>query len=403
MASNINANNIDGAYPVAGVDNDSQGFRTNFTNIKNNFSYAKTEITDLQAKAILKSALTGTALDNNMAGSILSSAEIKDFRETRYDLGSVTGTVTLNHANGHYQQATTSDDITITFSNLPAAGKVGRIKFEITVASTDHTLTIPAAVSLGTKGIAGYNSSTYTITFSETGTYIFEFTTDDAGTTYHIQDLSRPRNYFHSNNIRLINNYITDARGASGDVAGMLSVDTTTPAIWLCTGTYDGTTLIWRKAELETIKNEVMLTANAAITGTSSSSFSTITDSNSNALQFRAESGVRYRFEAFIPFTHSATSTYTHTFAVAFDQGTCNYMVEIQGAPTTAPITSFATTSDATGGVATSTSSSAKMCRITGTYYTTAGNETVRMRYKQNNTANTLTVLAGAFLRFNRV
>ena len=52
MASNINANNIDGTYPIAGVDNDSQGFRTNFTNIKNNFTYAKNEITDLQAKAI---------------------------------------------------------------------------------------------------------------------------------------------------------------------------------------------------------------------------------------------------------------------------------------------------------------------------------------------------------------
>ena len=34
MASNINPNNIDGTYPVAGQDNDSQGFRTNFTNIK---------------------------------------------------------------------------------------------------------------------------------------------------------------------------------------------------------------------------------------------------------------------------------------------------------------------------------------------------------------------------------
>jgi len=32
--SNINPNNINAAYPVAGVDNDSQGFRDNFTNIK---------------------------------------------------------------------------------------------------------------------------------------------------------------------------------------------------------------------------------------------------------------------------------------------------------------------------------------------------------------------------------
>ena len=44
MASNINANNIDGTYPIAGQDNDSQGFRDNFTNIKNNFTNAKSEM-----------------------------------------------------------------------------------------------------------------------------------------------------------------------------------------------------------------------------------------------------------------------------------------------------------------------------------------------------------------------
>ena len=31
---NINVNNIDGSFPVAGQDNDTQGFRDNFTNIK---------------------------------------------------------------------------------------------------------------------------------------------------------------------------------------------------------------------------------------------------------------------------------------------------------------------------------------------------------------------------------
>ena len=31
MTSSINPNNIDGTYPIAGQDNDSQGFRDNFT------------------------------------------------------------------------------------------------------------------------------------------------------------------------------------------------------------------------------------------------------------------------------------------------------------------------------------------------------------------------------------
>lgn len=49
MASKINATNIDITYPVAGQDNDTQGFRTNFTNIRNNLNTAGLEISALQA------------------------------------------------------------------------------------------------------------------------------------------------------------------------------------------------------------------------------------------------------------------------------------------------------------------------------------------------------------------
>jgi hypothetical protein len=49
MASNINPTNIDITFPIAGQDNDTQGFRDNFRNIKNNLSTAKSEITNLQS------------------------------------------------------------------------------------------------------------------------------------------------------------------------------------------------------------------------------------------------------------------------------------------------------------------------------------------------------------------
>jgi hypothetical protein len=61
----INPNNINGGFPVFGQDNPTQGFRDNFTNIKNNLNFAKAEIEDLQAKAVLKSALTGDTLNND--------------------------------------------------------------------------------------------------------------------------------------------------------------------------------------------------------------------------------------------------------------------------------------------------------------------------------------------------
>ena len=48
MASKIVPGNVDGTYPKAGQDNSSQGFRDNFTAIKNNFTEAKSEIEDMQ-------------------------------------------------------------------------------------------------------------------------------------------------------------------------------------------------------------------------------------------------------------------------------------------------------------------------------------------------------------------
>ncbi len=202
--SNINANNIDGTYPVAGQDNDSQGFRTNFTNIKNNFTYAKSEIEDIQAKAVLKSGLTGETLDNNMAGSVFRGAEIRDLRETRSALGTTSGTLSLDHANGHYYTITTSGSVTLSFTGFPSSGRVGRIKLEINVASTSHTMTLPAAVTKGIKGIGGLNQSTLVLTFGNTGTHIFEFTTQDGGSSIHIEDLSRPRNYIFSGEVETI-------------------------------------------------------------------------------------------------------------------------------------------------------------------------------------------------------
>jgi hypothetical protein len=60
MASNINPNIINITYPIAGQDNDTQGFRDNFSNIKNNFSAAYSEISALQAT--LGSSLQSTTV-----------------------------------------------------------------------------------------------------------------------------------------------------------------------------------------------------------------------------------------------------------------------------------------------------------------------------------------------------
>lgn len=199
MASQINPNDIDGAYPVAGQDNNSQGFRDNFTNTKTNFGYAAGEITDLQNNVILKSALTGTTLDNNMGGSLLVDATMQDFGATRVAIGTVAGSQTVNYASGHYQTLTTSGSVSLAFSNFPPSGTQGWVIVRVTVSSTAHTLTLPAAVGTGSSaasvlGIQGISSNV--ISFNETGTYEFQFHTEDGGSTVYLSELTRPRNRF---------------------------------------------------------------------------------------------------------------------------------------------------------------------------------------------------------------
>jgi len=195
MTSSINPNNIDGAYPVAGQDNDSQGFRDNFTNTKTNFQYAENEINDLQSKVLLKSALTGTVLDNNMNGSLLYDAKIQDFSATRVALGTVPNTgpssITIDYSAGHYQTLTTDSSISLLFTNFPAAGSAGSVRVQLTISSAAHTVTLPSAVSVGTSNLQGYASNV--ITFNQAGTYEFEFVTNDGGSTISIFDLNRNR------------------------------------------------------------------------------------------------------------------------------------------------------------------------------------------------------------------
>jgi hypothetical protein len=194
MSSSINPNNIDGNFPVAGQPNNTQGFRDNFTNIKTNFSTAATEITDLENNGIFKSALSGTILDNNMADNLIYAAAIRDFSAVAVQLTATSGSITVDYSAGHYQAISTTGSISLNFTNFPPSGSAGIIRLSINITNTAYTLTLPAAVSLGTTGIQGYAANV--ITFAATGTYQFEFSTVDSGTTITIFDLNRPLSVF---------------------------------------------------------------------------------------------------------------------------------------------------------------------------------------------------------------
>jgi hypothetical protein len=183
MASNIVPGNVDGTYPVAGQDNSSQGFRDNFTAIKNNFTEAKTEIETLQNnKANLNSS-------NNFSGNIISNAIFKGNGETVYNHGTVSsGTITLNHLNGHYQTATVTADTTFSFLNIPTAS-LGRIILDITVSVGATNLIFPTAV-IKADNVTGSDGTSDTIQ-PGLGRALYEFMSPDGGTTILMHQLGK--------------------------------------------------------------------------------------------------------------------------------------------------------------------------------------------------------------------
>lgn len=199
MTSQINPNNINGAYPVAGQDNNSQGFRDNFTNTKTNFQYAAGEITDLQAKVLVTTPLTGgqvVATQNNMNYGIIANAQLRSQSFTAVSLGSVANTIPFNYTAGTYQSATVSANAAIAFSNWPASGQYGVLRTEITTGIANVVLTMPTAVGSGSSAnslqyIKGRVATTQNVNISNAGTYVFEFSTADGGSSVFIQDLTR--------------------------------------------------------------------------------------------------------------------------------------------------------------------------------------------------------------------
>jgi hypothetical protein len=190
MASNINSNNINGAYPIAGQDNDSQGFRDNFTNIKNNLASAKLEIEELQSKSVLKLPLVGTpTTQNNFNGVALTGGVLVSFSESKYQFLSPTPqNIEINFANGDNQSVETNGPMSITFAGWPTTVNVySKVRVLVKVNANTDTLTFPATLTIGTDKVAAYSTGPITV-----GHYFFEFSTFDNGNNIIVVPLVTP-------------------------------------------------------------------------------------------------------------------------------------------------------------------------------------------------------------------
>jgi hypothetical protein len=210
MTSSINPNTIDTAYPVAGQDNSTQGFRDNFAAIKQNFEYAEEEITSLQnVVAVVDS-------DNGFGDNLIYAARVKDIAAVKVTYPSATGALNLSFAEASYFSLVTAGSVNLTFSDWPSApsSSVGVIRVRIQITNTAHTMTVSAnntgggGVLIDVAGIQGYaavNAYSGTVTFAAVGYYEFDFVSSNGGSAITVRQLNQSLVPFNASSQDLAN------------------------------------------------------------------------------------------------------------------------------------------------------------------------------------------------------
>jgi len=193
MTSAITVTSIDAAFPVAGQDNDSQGFRDNFTQIKTQLTTAGSEITALQSNRATTNATT------SFNGHDVKNANLMDWGQKVVAKGSVSGTVDCDFEDGNVTTITTSSDVTLTFSNWPkeddgttntyASMRVILTKGTSTDAVTLTGVSLPVSLESPDSSTLGQQEA-----FPQRkSTFVFDvFSVDGGSTKYASQVLEYP-------------------------------------------------------------------------------------------------------------------------------------------------------------------------------------------------------------------
>lgn len=196
MASNIISETIDEKFPVAGEDNDTQGFRDNFNIIKQNFSNANAEISDLQEKTVLKAPLEGesTVVNNFNNNSISVVNLLQSTKEANSSLVPDSNRP-VSFQNGHYFVIdNVSDDIVLTFEDWPLVDQYAEITIQLKGnGSAAHTVTLASNYASGaisnlyTDGNSNWTGTSIDVSVVTTTAKIVKAWTTNQGADVYLQ------------------------------------------------------------------------------------------------------------------------------------------------------------------------------------------------------------------------
>lgn len=127
---------IDSTYPVAGVDNESQGFRDNFSAIKDSLSQAQQDIVGLQSTRVDRTDEETNFNNNTIKNINLGNVSYDSFLLTGLTNNNVEGQP-VDYSNGSYQSLSISSGTTeinpqlLSFENWPELGRYAVIRVQV--------------------------------------------------------------------------------------------------------------------------------------------------------------------------------------------------------------------------------------------------------------------------------
>jgi hypothetical protein len=179
-------NSINTNYPVPGVDNDTQGFRDNYSNIKNSLAALAGEVGTLQITSVSTNETNDFSFVGKLYRPVLDSVSNRITthleQNTNFDVSML---------DGNYQRVEISNNISIGATNWPA-GNQSEITLEVYNATTTSNYTVTFNNSLGKLKKENGLTLPFSITASDSAVTIFKLSSPDAGVTVFLSKVGGP-------------------------------------------------------------------------------------------------------------------------------------------------------------------------------------------------------------------
>ncbi len=180
--SSIVYETLDETYPEAGKDNNSQGFRDNFSIIKDALSTAKFEIGNLENNTAKLND------DNDFNGVIIANAEIRRLSGTATVMSGVQngafGYWEIDTRDADYFYCTVTGNVTLRLSNWPVDNLARNIKIRIDTDGNDAwNVTFASSSNSYVLKTVGFTKPTFSLPQDTTQTHVFDVTSIDGGDT----------------------------------------------------------------------------------------------------------------------------------------------------------------------------------------------------------------------------